>query len=172
MSPEELGDRAKYANIIREAFSGILVDRMSRLLDAAETGDTTTQNEVANPTQLRHELEGSTEVVLAFVSEVRAMVRRRERRYTKYRRLAISCFVIAAAAFILCWIPGVLIDAVWAYRITVGSLLSGCLFASAGLVSILVFALSASSIKLDAREFSDHSGLMKQFEEWKANGNS
>ncbi len=155
---EELDDRGKYANIIKESFGGIISASAGRLLDTMGSGDIAAEGAVLNPTRIRFSLEGDSFLSFASVSQFDSHNRRIE---AWFRRLWATAGIfivppILAAAIVLVM---TLINKEWAETI-------GWLAIWSGLGSVIACAAFfvaswavKQSIVLRSRRYGDPSAV-------------
>jgi hypothetical protein len=135
---EELNERGKYANIIKEDFGRIISDGANRLLDAMGAAGSTASNAVLNPTTARFTLEGDGFLSFAGVAEFDYQNRRIEARF---RRLwtTVGTFALLGIIAGVGVLIGIVVNATWARSTASWSLMGLLVF---GLCSLTAFGLS------------------------------
>ena len=135
---DELNDRGKYANIIKESFGRIIADSAERLIDAMSSAGATASNVVLNPTTARFSLEGDGFLNFAGVAEFDYENRRIE---TRYRRVWTSVGMFSFLGIIsgIGLLAGIVIDVPWAQAVAPWSLLA---LAAFSVLTLATFGLS------------------------------
>ena len=135
---EELDNRGKYANIIKESFGRIIADSAERLIDAMSSAGATASNVVLNPTTARFSLEGDGFLNFAGVAEFDYENRRIEARF---RRIwtAVGVFSLLGVVSGVGVLAGIVVNLPWAQAAAPWSLLA---LAAFGVLSLGAFGLS------------------------------
>ncbi len=107
-------DRNHYRKGLEDAFSEAIIDEVDKLLQIAESPSAGDVEERANPTGLRVSFEGETEQKLTFIAEKTVRANRMQRTCYRAKRWTFRFAATTAAAAALV-IPGLFVDAQWAF---------------------------------------------------------
>jgi hypothetical protein len=135
---EELDDRGKYANVIKECFGRIISDSAGCLFDAMASAGTSSSSSPLNPTSARFSLEGDGFLNFAGVAEFDYQNRKLEGRF---RRLWALVGVFSIAGILACvGVPvGILSNKSWTQQCAWWSIVAGV---ASGVLALTAFALS------------------------------
>ena len=165
INPDELEDRGKYSAIIRDAFSGVIVQTIARLMEAAAASPRTVGVELLNPTGICFEMEGALHLKFAFVSHTSATALTRQRRYYRLHNIAVISFLVASVSIFLLWFP-LFVDAKWAWNICVTFLLVTALCIPIGLISVVMSHFCQLWLERKAQSYRDKTGLVSEYFIW------
>ncbi|MGA2583552.1 MAG: hypothetical protein ABSG31_09775 [Tepidisphaeraceae bacterium] len=165
INPEELEDRGKYSNIIRDAFSGVIMQTIDRLMEAAASKSRGVAGDLFNPTAIRFEMEGLLHLKFAFVSNTSAQAFARQRRYFRSHNAAVVSFLVASVCIFLLWFP-LFVDARWAWYMCVTTLLATAFSAAVGLIAVVRAHFCQRWLEHKALAYRQKSGLLVEYSEW------
>lgn len=165
INPEELENRGKYSAIIRDAFSGVIVETIKRLMEAAASSSRTIAGDLLNPTALRFEMEGVLYLQFAFVSDKGAEALARQRRYYRFHNIAVISFLIAIAGPFLLWFP-LFSDTLWAYDMCIITLLATAAAVPIGLIAVVMSYFCQQWLQRKAQAYRGDSGLLREYSAW------
>lgn len=131
-------DRTKFRVLLEHALSGIISTEAKKLL----TG--------ASPTGLQFSFRHETERLLAYIAVQTARSKRNLRTYERATSLATRLFIVGPIAVLLAT-PWVMIDALWAFNLSLICLSIFCLVGGVGLFSLLRLAVCQNWLTKRAR---------------------
>lgn len=164
---DELADRGKYANIIKESFGRIIADSAERLIDAMASAGSTASNAVLNPTTARFSLEGDGFLSFAGVAQFDYENRKLE---TRFRRIwtAVGAFSLLGIVSGIGVLAGILVNQAWAQATAPWALLALAVFAVLALVAYGLSFLVKRSLIRRSQQFGDPSSVAEFVKQKKA----
>jgi len=162
---EELEKRVEYTNIIRDAFGGVIVQTIKRLMEAATSSSRTAGGELLNPTGIQFDMEGPIHLKFAFISETSVKMFARQRRYYRLHATALFSFLMAVLCLFLLWFP-LFFDQKWAWYGASTMLLLAAIFVPVGLITVVLGYRCQRWLQYKARTYQQKTGLLDEFSKW------
>jgi hypothetical protein len=134
---EELDDRGRYTDVIRESFTRIISENAERLLDAMSAAGTSPANPTLNPTGVRFSLEADGYLRFAQISQFDSQNRRLVCWFERLWLVAgVACGL--ALASLLPSIVAVLPEDKWGQTAGIWSLWATVSFVAAGIIATIM----------------------------------
>ncbi|MDD5327167.1 MAG: hypothetical protein PHY02_05050 [Phycisphaerae bacterium] len=166
---EELSrERGKYAEVIRESFSSLLIDEVEKLISSLSYK---ISHDIYNPCHIRYGLEGDTVLRLDFIARQNIQVQKLEIYYNIWKIIALVLLVLSAMAGVCFCFLSFLFTAEIAFKCSTVSLWTFFISLIGGLISTAFFALKEYKLKNMYRACQNDPGFEKAFAKWKGRQN-